>query len=167
MRSPTLRVEDVRYGFGTWIEMDGEKVLRFSDPGALGFTPWIDRETETGCVFAIQDRGPRVQLLMPFLREAVHEAVTSPAVTGTSETVRLRHDGQATVRELKVTGQAARLGVEDSGVQHRGLGTRLMGIAEEMSGDFDRLRVTHGVGTLEYYRKLGYEPDGSYVVKGL
>jgi histone acetyltransferase (RNA polymerase elongator complex component) len=42
-----------------------------------------------------------------------------------------------------------------------------MGIAEEMSSDFGRLRVTHGVGTLEYYRKLGYELDGSYVVKGL
>ena len=94
VRAPTLRVDDVRYGLGTWIEMDGEKVLRFSAPGSLGFTPWIDRETETGCVFAVQDRGPRVQRLLPFLREAVHEAVTSPAVTGTSETVRLRHDGR-------------------------------------------------------------------------
>jgi histone acetyltransferase (RNA polymerase elongator complex component) len=36
-----------------------------------------------------------------------------------------------------------------------------------MSADFGRLRVTHGVGTLEYYRKLGYELDGSYVAKGL
>ena len=81
--------------------------------------------------------------------------------------MRLRHDGQATVRELKVTGQAARLGAEGSGIQHRGLGAQLMGIAEEMSNDFGRLRVTHGVGTLEYYRKLGYELDGSYVVKGL
>ena len=71
------------------------------------------------------------------------------------------------MRELKVTGQAARLGAEGSGVQHRGLGAQLMSVAEEMSCDFNRLRVTHGVGTLEYYRKLGYELDGSYVVKGL
>ena len=81
--------------------------------------------------------------------------------------LRLRLDDHATVRELKVTGQAANIGKTSTGVQHMGLGSRLMKIAEEKSAAYSRIRVTHGPGTRLYYEKLGYELQDYYMVKNL
>ena len=79
--------------------------------------------------------------------------------------VRLRLDENATVRELKVTGQAANIGKTSTGVQHMGLGSKLMKIAEEKAKDYDKIRVTHGAGTRLYYEKLGYNLEDNYMVR--
>ena len=79
--------------------------------------------------------------------------------------VRLRLDENATVRELKVTGQAANIGKISTGVQHMGLGSKLMKIAEEKAKDYDKIRVTHGAGTRLYYEKLGYNLEDNYMVR--
>jgi elongator complex protein 3 len=81
--------------------------------------------------------------------------------------VRLRLDENATVRELKVTGQAANIGKTSTGVQHMGLGSKLMKIAEEKAKDYDKIRVTHGAGTRLYYEKLGYKLEDYYMIKDL
>ena len=81
--------------------------------------------------------------------------------------VRLRLDGNATVRELKVTGQSANIGKTSTGVQHMGLGDKIMKIAEEKSESYDKIRVTHGAGTRIYYEKLGYALEDFYMVKDL
>jgi elongator complex protein 3 len=81
--------------------------------------------------------------------------------------LRLRLDDNATVRELKVTGQAANIGKTGTGVQHMGLGSKLMKIAEEKSKSYPKIRVTHGPGTRLYYEKLGYELNEYYMVKDL
>ena len=81
--------------------------------------------------------------------------------------LRLRLDDNATVRELKVTGQAADIGKTGSGVQHMGLGSKLMKIAEEKSKAYSKVRVTHGPGTRIYYEKLGYSLKEYYMVKDL
>ena len=81
--------------------------------------------------------------------------------------LRLRLDDNATVRELKVTGQAANIGTTSTGVQHMGLGSKLMKIAEEKARDYDQIRVTHGAGTRIYYEKLGYSLENYYMVKHL
>jgi elongator complex protein 3 len=59
--------------------------------------------------------------------------------------------------------------VEDESVQHRGYGERLMERAEEIAHDagYSRLAVISGIGVREYYRSLGYERDGPYMVKRL
>ena len=80
--------------------------------------------------------------------------------------LRLRLDDNATVRELKVTGQAEHRNY-NTGVQHMGLGSKLMKIAEEKARDYDRIRVTHGAGTRIYYEKLGYSLEDYYMVKHL
>ena len=77
----------------------------------------------------------------------------------------MRLDDNATVRELKVTGQAANIGKTGSGVQHMGLGSKLMKIAEEKSKDYDIIRFTHGAGNRLYYEKLGYDSEEYYMVK--
>tara|TARA_Y100001934_G_scaffold154564_1_gene185210 strand:+ start:87 stop:1589 length:1503 start_codon:yes stop_codon:yes gene_type:complete len=82
--------------------------------------------------------------------------------------LRLRlDDTNATVRELKVTGQAANIGKTSTGVQHMGLGSKLMKIAEEKAKSYDKIRVTHGAGTRIYYEKLGYYLEDYYMVKKL
>ncbi|HJM17065.1 MAG TPA: tRNA uridine(34) 5-carboxymethylaminomethyl modification radical SAM/GNAT enzyme Elp3 [Candidatus Poseidoniia archaeon] len=81
--------------------------------------------------------------------------------------LRLRLDQNATVRELKVTGQSANIGKKSTGVQHMGLGSKLMKIAEEKVKDYQKIRVTHGPGTRLYYEKLGYNLEENYMVKTL
>ncbi len=74
------------------------------------------------------------------------------------------------VRELKVLGQALRLGERADGAgQHQGLGESLLERAEEISCALGmrKILVTSAVGTREYYRKFGYERVGCYVGKKL
>ncbi|MFB6213740.1 MAG: tRNA uridine(34) 5-carboxymethylaminomethyl modification radical SAM/GNAT enzyme Elp3 [Candidatus Nanohaloarchaea archaeon] len=77
-------------------------------------------------------------------------------------------DDTLIVRQLKVLGSSAAIG--DSGeVQHQGFGKSLMQKAEEKARELGRRKVAviSGVGTREYYRKLGYEQEGVYMVKSL
>ena len=75
------------------------------------------------------------------------------------------------VRELNVYGKSLKIGErEDGQIQHSGLGKNLMSEAEKISSEeFDakKLLVISAVGTREYYRKLGYVPDGPYMAKFL
>ncbi|MFQ5573731.1 MAG: tRNA uridine(34) 5-carboxymethylaminomethyl modification radical SAM/GNAT enzyme Elp3, partial [Nitrosopumilaceae archaeon] len=73
------------------------------------------------------------------------------------------------VRELHVYGQSLKLGERSkTGIQHLGLGKKLINEAERISKDsFDanKLLIISAVGTREYYRKLGYSLDGPYMAK--
>lgn len=58
----------------------------------------------------------------------------------------------------------------DNSPQHRGLGRKLIAEAERISKkEFKtkRIAVISGVGVREYYRKLGYRPEDTYMVKTL
>jgi elongator complex protein 3 len=72
------------------------------------------------------------------------------------------------VRQLKVLGSATDIGSEGE-VQHSGYGRELMNKAEEKASELgkDKVVVISAVGTREYYRKLGYEKEGPYMVKNL
>lgn len=74
----------------------------------------------------------------------------------------------ALVRELHVYGRSLPLGGR-GGVQHRGLGARLMAGAEEAARESgaERMLVLSAVGTRAYYRRLGYERRGPYMEKRL
>ncbi len=75
-------------------------------------------------------------------------------------------DKLAIIRELHVYGKAVGLKMKGD-VQHTGLGKQLMKKAEEITqeNNCDILKVISGVGVREYYRKLGYKLEGSYMVK--
>lgn len=85
--------------------------------------------------------------------------------------VRLRTDGStmATIRELKVFGKVASIGVQGEDWQHRGFGKELVEVAESKAIKLGakRIRVTSGVGVRGYYRQMGYELEGPYMVKDL
>jgi len=76
------------------------------------------------------------------------------------------------VRELHVYGPVVPLGrpsTEERQSQHRGIGTKLLLEAEQISREYSRSKIVviAAVGTREYYRRRGYIGDGVYVSKNL
>ncbi|MBS3107667.1 tRNA uridine(34) 5-carboxymethylaminomethyl modification radical SAM/GNAT enzyme Elp3 [Candidatus Woesearchaeota archaeon] len=74
----------------------------------------------------------------------------------------------ALVRELHVYGESTELG-KIGKVQHLGYGKELMKKAEELAikNKYKKLAVISGIGVREYYRKLGYQREGFYMIKDL
>ncbi|XP_040204059.1 elongator complex protein 3 [Rana temporaria] len=79
--------------------------------------------------------------------------------------------GVSIVRELHVYGSVVPISSRDpSKFQHQGFGMLLMEEAERIARDeHDSLKIAviSGVGTRNYYRKIGYELEGPYMVKRL
>ena len=79
--------------------------------------------------------------------------------------------GTSIVRELHVYGSAVQVSRKNPQLfQHQGFGTLLMEEAERiarMEHRSGKISVISGVGTRNYYRKLGYELDGVYMSKNL
>lgn len=74
----------------------------------------------------------------------------------------------AIIRELHVYGNVVPIG-EKGDVQHKGIGKELMNLAEKQAAKDgkNKIVVISGVGAREYYRKIGYKPEGPYMVKDL
>ncbi|XP_065061990.1 elongator complex protein 3 isoform X2 [Rhopilema esculentum] len=88
------------------------------------------------------------------------------------ETFRAELKGRCSiVRELHVYGSVVPVSTRDpSKFQHQGFGTLLMQEAERIAREehgSKKIAVISGVGTRDYYRKLGYELDGPYMSKSL
>ncbi|XP_047430291.1 elongator complex protein 3 [Mugil cephalus] len=79
--------------------------------------------------------------------------------------------GVSIVRELHVYGSVVPVSSRDpSKFQHQGFGMMLMEEAERIAREehgSGKLAVISGVGTRNYYRKMGYELEGPYMVKDL
>ncbi|XP_057667961.1 elongator complex protein 3 [Diorhabda carinulata] len=79
--------------------------------------------------------------------------------------------GCSIIRELHVYGSVVPVsGRDEKKFQHQGYGTLLMNWAEEIAikeHNSIKIAVISGVGTRNYYRKLGYELEGPYMVKSL
>ncbi len=77
----------------------------------------------------------------------------------------------AIVRELHVYGRQESLGKGDaqSQSQHKGFGKQLMEEAERQAEEagFKKIAVIAAIGTREYYKKLGYKLEGTYMTKML
>lgn len=75
------------------------------------------------------------------------------------------------VRELHVYGSVVPVSGRDvKKFQHQGYGALLMEKAENIAINehkSNKIAVISGVGTRNYYRKLGYELEGPYMVKSL
>ncbi len=80
-------------------------------------------------------------------------------------------DGVALVRELHVYGRQKSLEEKglDSKTQHLGLGKRLMAEAERIAkkAGYSKIAVIAAIGTREYYKKLGYKLEETYMTKSL
>ena len=74
----------------------------------------------------------------------------------------------AIIRELHVFGEAISIGKrKKTASQHKGLGEKLLKKAEKIAKNegFKKLAVISGVGSRQYYRKLGYKLEGTYMIK--
>lgn len=73
------------------------------------------------------------------------------------------------IRELRVYGPVVAVGARNPEAwQHLGLGERLLHSSYEISQerfDVHRTLVNSGVGVKEYYRNLGFEDEGPYLVR--
>ncbi len=74
-------------------------------------------------------------------------------------------NNSAIIRELHVYGELMQ-NSQDTAVQHIGLGKMLIEKAREqvLKSDFNKIAVISGVGVRGYYKKLGYELRGNYMV---
>ncbi|XP_042902303.1 elongator complex protein 3 [Parasteatoda tepidariorum] len=79
--------------------------------------------------------------------------------------------GVSIVRELHVYGSVVPVSSRDpTKFQHQGFGTLLMEEAERIASQehgSHKIAVISGVGTRNYYKKLGYELEGPYMCKQL
>lgn len=77
----------------------------------------------------------------------------------------------ALLRELHVYGSLVRVGTdaESTEWQHRNYGRELIARAEEIASGsgYRHLAIMSGIGVRPYYRKLGYERKGPYMIKEL
>ncbi|PJC38915.1 tRNA uridine(34) 5-carboxymethylaminomethyl modification radical SAM/GNAT enzyme Elp3 [Candidatus Peregrinibacteria bacterium CG_4_9_14_0_2_um_filter_38_9] len=74
------------------------------------------------------------------------------------------------VREIHVYGKQVAVGKRSGKEkQHGGLGSKLMKYAEDFSkkNGYKKIAVIAGIGTREYYKKLGYRIKGTYMLKGI
>ena len=76
--------------------------------------------------------------------------------------------GSALIRELHVYGQLAPTG-KTGKVQHSGIGKELLSWAEEIAkkNGYERMAIISGIGARNYYRKLGYRLNKTYMSKKL
>lgn len=76
--------------------------------------------------------------------------------------------GAALIRELHTYGQLTEIG-DEGDVQHIGLGKKLLEEAERIAreNELKKIAVISGIGVRSYYKKFGYNLEGSYMVKHL
>lgn len=80
-----------------------------------------------------------------------------------------RESGVASVWNNETRNDEANGDESNVKTQHQGLGKRLMIKAEEIAREwgYKKMAVISAIGTREYYRKLGYELEGTYMTKDL
>ncbi len=82
---------------------------------------------------------------------------------------RITSAGEAIIRELHTFGQLVSIGKKDKQkTQHIGLGKKLMAEAEEIvkkEFKLNKIMVISGIGVRNYFRKLGYKLENTYMIK--
>jgi elongator complex protein 3 len=76
----------------------------------------------------------------------------------------------AIIRELHTFGQMVPVAEKKIAPQHKGLGKKLIKIAEKITKkefSLNKISVISGIGVKEYYKKLGFAPNGTYMTKNL
>ncbi|KDN48868.1 histone acetyltransferase ELP3 [Tilletiaria anomala UBC 951] len=111
---------------------------------------------------AYEDPQKDILIALLRLRKCSHDGTYRPELTGQQTSI---------VRELHTYGSAVPIHSRDpTKFQHQGFGTLLMEMAEKIAREEHgsaKIAVISGVGTRDYYRRLGYELDGPYMSKTL
>jgi elongator complex protein 3 len=139
-------------------EIKGEKV--YNDKVILEVQEY---DASEGKEFFISFNDKEKDKLCSLLRLRFH----SYALSGKPHFIK-ELDGAALIREVHTYGEQVKIaGKTDGTSQHIGLGKRMMIEAENIAkkNGFKKMAVISGIGVREYYRKLGYGLEGTYMVK--
>jgi elongator complex protein 3 len=82
--------------------------------------------------------------------------------------LRITSENQAVIREIHTYGQVVPLSKKIKAPQHRGLGKKLVEKAEKIAKKefgLKEISVISGVGVRDYFRKLGYKLENTYMIK--
>jgi elongator complex protein 3 len=74
----------------------------------------------------------------------------------------------AIIREIQTYGQLVPISKSKIAPQHKGLGKKLIKTAEKITKkefNLKKIAVISGVGAREYFKKLGYKLDQTYMIK--
>lgn len=159
VHAPGMDLGDVRYGLGSWITAIDASARRASDPGAFGFTPWVDLDLGIGGVFAVQDRVGRVLPHVSRLQADVREVCSSPLVSGTDIVVELGHGGRERSYRLHVPANLQR--------GAKGQGAPLLVVLHGGGGNAEQVEASSGFSALA--DREGFVvafPDGTGRLRG-
>jgi elongator complex protein 3 len=120
-----------------------------SDSGAPYYKPFCESKTQNDKICSLlRLRFPSSDQVMPEI---------DPSTT-------------SIIREVHTYGMQLEIDNESRGeAQHIGLGKKLILKAEEISlkNGYKKIAVISSIGTREYYKKLGYKLEGTYMMKNL
>jgi elongator complex protein 3 len=119
-------------------------------------------KASNGVEYFISFESPNKKILYAFVRLRIPDFKT-PAILPELEDAAL-------IRELHTYGHLVPIDQNSPGAtQHLGLGKKLMAEAEKIArkSKIKKMAVISGIGVREYYKKIGYHPDGTYMVKNL
>lgn len=124
-----------------------------------------DYRTRTGTEVFLSFEEANEGKLASFLRLRLPDNRGEEFTGGTLEVLR----GAALVRELHTYGRLMPVGATGTQSQHIGFGKQLLVEAERIAREagYEKVAIIAGIGVREYYRKRGYELEGTYMVKYL
>ena len=123
----------------------------------------INYKSSGGKEYFINYESKDKKILYGFCRLRLTNQGFDPEASGSNP---LAVSASAIIRELHVYGELVPVG-QNKKVQHSGLGKKLMLEAEKIAKDckYKKIIVISGIGAREYYKKLGYKLENTYMVK--
>ncbi|MFA5318050.1 MAG: tRNA uridine(34) 5-carboxymethylaminomethyl modification radical SAM/GNAT enzyme Elp3 [Patescibacteria group bacterium] len=120
-----------------------------------------------GTEYFISFESPKRDILYAFIRLRIPRKDATNRVS--TETIFPELKNAGLIRELHTYGALQAVGTKSQGIQHKGLGKKLMAEAEKIikKNKLQKTAVISGVGVRGYYRKLGYKLEGTYMIKRL
>jgi elongator complex protein 3 len=125
-------------------------------------------ETEGGTEYFLSFEDPNRVAVFGFLRLRIPEHNNDSKKMAKLFELLPEIKGAAFIRELHTYGQMVGIGEKnEKATQHKGLGKRLVLEAEKIVKErkIHTLAIISGVGVRDYYRKLNYKKQGTYMVK--
>ncbi len=112
-----------------------------------------------GTEYFISYESPKRDILYAFIRLRIPHDTTDPILP------ELKNAGL--IRELHTYGALQTVGAKSKAVQHKGLGKKLMLEAEKIikKHSLKKMAVISGIGVRDYYRKLSFKLEGTYMIK--
>jgi elongator complex protein 3 len=138
----------------------------------LGDTSWIDKEKKYHFTeYSASDGIEHFFSFETFDRKTLFGFLRLREPSSYAFRPEIRDQQSTIIRELHVYGKLVGIGKLPRALewQHRGIGQKLISIAEEISRErgFKKILVTSGLGVKDYYRKFGFKNEGVYMGKKL